>query len=403
MIFSRRRVAASVLIGLAATWLTGICTAQLEPAAGAAAPVSTENTAAPSPVKPQVVQPPPVPQTTQRSAERGAPAPSRELLASPAQTPKPVLWNLPQHPYRSVAFAAVALLILVGIGVLLYLAAQKPRDPFIVKLRASFFFWLGVGYTLILLLLALVYSVSYEGSQPYLIGELLPIAVPWFGALGAVTISLEGVFQWNQAHWNPEYNYWHLGRPVFGAVLGIVAFFLFVLIVSSSGTPPTFLAKPDEPVLAKDFIIYYVVAFLVGYREETFRELIRRATDLILKPGDGTDNQPAITFTQAGAAVTSLDFEQVKAGATKTLTVGIENTGKAALKSPIVMLDVSGSTEFTIANNQFLGSTELRVGEAKSVDVTFAPNAPNNVSSAALVATGSNLNAAAKLQLAGKS
>jgi hypothetical protein len=34
----------------------------------------------------------------------------------------------------------------------------------------------------------------------------LPIAVPWFGAIGAVTISLEGVFKWSESRWNPEYN-----------------------------------------------------------------------------------------------------------------------------------------------------------------------------------------------------
>ena len=32
--------------------------------------------------------------------------------------------------------------------------------------------------------------------------------------------------------------------------------------------------------------IYHVLAFIVGYREETFRDLLKRVTDLILRPGD---------------------------------------------------------------------------------------------------------------------
>ena len=76
--------------------------------------------------------------------------------------------------------------------------------------------------------------------------------------------------------------------PLFGAVLGIVAFFIYVVIVSASGTLQSFRGGgASSTVAAKDFIIFCVVAFLVGYREETFRELIKRATDLILKPGTG--------------------------------------------------------------------------------------------------------------------
>ena len=33
-------------------------------------------------------------------------------------------------------------------------------------------------------------------------------------------------------------------------------------------------------------VVYEVVAFLVGYREATFRSLIQRATDVLLSPGD---------------------------------------------------------------------------------------------------------------------
>src|SRR5207248_634808 len=146
-----------------------------------------------------------------------------------------------------------------------------------------FFFWLSMMYTALLLLMAVTYLVCARDAQPTLLAGILPIAVPWFGALGAVTISLEGVFLWND-QWDRKFNYWHIGRPLFVAVLGIVASFIFVVIAVAAGSPPPFLSDEASPT-AKDFIIYYVLAFLVGYREETFRELIKRATDLILKPG----------------------------------------------------------------------------------------------------------------------
>jgi hypothetical protein len=35
----------------------------------------------------------------------------------------------------------------------------------------------------------------------------------------------------------------------------------------------------------------YVAAFIVGYREESFRALIKRAADLLIAPGEST-NKP---------------------------------------------------------------------------------------------------------------
>jgi hypothetical protein len=226
------------------------------------------------------------------------------LDVAKAQAPQAPHWEW-NHSVLGVLVAA--LILIAATGVILCRTARNVSNSFIFRMRPAFFFWLGLSYTLILVLMAIAYEVAYTGP-PYLVGGILPIAVPWFGALGAVTISLEGVFQWSESRWNPEYNYWHVGRPIFGAVLGTISFFLFVLIVSSAGTPPKFLA-PDTAGVAnpagttanlatnilssKDLIVFYVVAFLVGYREQTFRELITRVTDMILKPSD-TGPKPGV-------------------------------------------------------------------------------------------------------------
>jgi hypothetical protein len=287
------------------------------------------------------------------------------------------LWDMSQYSQRMAWLLAIAAVLVVGMALLLYFAAQKPSDPYIYKLRASFFFWLGMGYTLFLLLLAVAYNVSYQGRQPYLIGDILPIGVPWFGAIGAVTISLEGVFRWNQRQWNADYNYWHIGRPLFGAVLGIVAFFLFVLLLSSSGTSPKFLADPPQASLPKDFILYYVVAFLVGYREETFRELIRRVTDMILKPAgsQGVDS-PQVTFKNNGVAVSEIEFHTTTSGAHSRRTVEVQNTGGTPLVTPTVTVqaaDLLSEGAFGTLNDHVTGMRGLEPNQIKTVDVTFSP------------------------------
>jgi uncharacterized membrane protein YhdT len=102
----------------------------------------------------------------------------------------------------------------------------------------------------------------------------VPVPVLWWGALGAVTISLDAMFR-HARDWDPRMHQWHVARPAIGAVLGAVSYLIFVVVLQAAGSP-----SRDHGAL-----IYDLVAFLVGYREATFRELIKRATDTILAPG----------------------------------------------------------------------------------------------------------------------
>lgn len=318
---------------------------------------------------------------------------------TPNQTPPS--WHL---DHRGQLFAGVAAIVIAGAGSLLFFAARNPGNSFIFKMRASFFFWLGMAYTMLLMLLAIVYNVSYTGPEPYLLGNMLPIAVPWFGALGAVTISLEGVFQWSESRWNPEYNYWHLGRPVFGAVLGTIGFFLFVLIVSTSGTTPKFLANATDPTPPKDFIIYYVVAFLAGYREETFRELIRRVTDMILKPASQATAAPHVSFRSAGVTQSKIKFAETAVGSVVApMTIEIANSGNASLSAPTLTVSAANSASkgvFGLANDHVTGVNELRPNQTGTVDITFAPPNPGAYSGILSVAA-TNLTAPATIRITG--
>ena len=104
----------------------------------------------------------------------------------------------------------------------------------------------------------------------------LPLAVPWFGSLGAVIIGLTGIFQ-HQKNWDHSYDYWHIARPFTGIAFGVVGVLIFMTVVSTA-------SSTSLPPAGSGKLVYYVVAFLIGYREETFRQLIKRVTDLVLSP-----------------------------------------------------------------------------------------------------------------------
>jgi RsiW-degrading membrane proteinase PrsW (M82 family) len=148
----------------------------------------------------------------------------------------------------------------------------------------------SIGYLIVLLGGTVLYFVlqPIRDVIPSQLGPI-PVAVPWWGATGAVTASLYGVFFHNN-NWDQSYNHWHISRPLLGAVLGMVAYLIFVVVIDATGVQ----AKTSGN------LVYYVVAFLVGYREETFHGLIQRATDVLftsatkhLKPGEGRPNGPS--------------------------------------------------------------------------------------------------------------
>jgi hypothetical protein len=330
----------------------------------------------------------PADQPAPPGAEKQDTAASAQMLSDRVETPLLVL---------------LAALVVIGGAVLLYQAGRAGADPRIMRLGPSFFFWLGMGYTALLLLMATAYNLRSTGPRPMMLGGILPIAVPWFGALGAVTISLEGVFVWN-SQWDRKFNYWHIGRPLFGAVLGIVAFFIFVVTVAASGTPPKFLDGDAASTSAKDFIVYYIVAFLVGYREETFRELIKRATDLILKPGSPTPSAPAVTFKVGGVEASEIRCPDVASPANSHVLVAVQNSGSVALVAPALAVTPVAPTPantFGMASDNVTGGGDLAPGQVKTVEVTFAPAAAQRYSGA-LTLTATNLTSPKTIPLVGR-
>jgi hypothetical protein len=150
------------------------------------------------------------------------------------------------------------------------------------NLRAPQWLYLVVvAYAIGLLAIAVLYVVR-NGLVAWIPDPLgpIPVAVPWFGALGGVAISLRGLNVHGGA-WDPSFTFRHLSRPLSGAIVGTIAFVVFVVVINATGTQPRLTST----------LAYDLVAFLVGYREDTFRDLVGRATDILLLRRDRPEDR----------------------------------------------------------------------------------------------------------------
>ena len=266
----------------------------------------------------------------------------------------------------------VVLVLLSGVLVwLIWRAARFSRVEPVVweqyeRARRSVL-WLQLTFLLVLVIMAFWYwqgstvpiGVSTELNlycwTPSPVGGV-SVEIPWFGAVGAVLLSLEGVFSHRGKDWDVSFHAWHIARPVVGAVVGMVGFYLFVAALNATGselripgseratrattttpsqtsattsTTTTTLAAGDtasppdtgpgsaagsvDAGTAERFastrkcgkslsgpppdnqptspnqndFLYFALAFILGYRENSFRELVRRLADTILRPPEG--------------------------------------------------------------------------------------------------------------------
>ena len=133
-----------------------------------------------------------------------------------------------------------------------------------------------IAYIVILLALAIL-RATFSKHLPIAIlypFHQMPLSVVWFGALGGVVISLQGIF-FHNGTWSNEYNYWHALSGVIGAVYGIFSY-LFLVVVIKAAT---------NQAIDYNSAIFALAAFTLGYAQRQFHELITKAFDLIFLPG----------------------------------------------------------------------------------------------------------------------
>jgi hypothetical protein len=228
---------------------------------------------------------------------------------------------------------------------------------FIWFLLARHFAWLGIN------------------TLPDPIGGLVPLAVPWAGAFGGIAISTVGICR-HAAHWDHRWNYWHLFRPALGATFGVVGVLIVILLVGSvslttsagsaaeAGTDFAALSPASVGTLA-------VIAFVLGYRESTIRELIKRVADTLFTPEGG---KQADLSGGSAASTPSLDFGRVPLGQASTRTVRISNDGSA--EALIVGVQISPEAGFAALGIDDTGAAGAPVpaGGSRELGVRFTPD-----------------------------
>jgi hypothetical protein len=223
-------------------------------------------------------------------------------------------------------------------------------------------FRVAIAYLVFILLLGLIFFIKRDllSFVPDNLGPI-PIGVPWFGALGAVLISLTGVFE-HDRDWNVGFWPWHIARPLIGIAVGIVSVIIMQAGILAVGSVPR--PQPQPPATPAN-LLYYLIAFLVGYREETFRDLIKRLVDVILSSSGGRlptiqscnpSQAPHITATDivvSGSGFTgaqSVKFGNVDANFT------VNSDGQITTKTPVVQ--AGGNILLTVTTK--LGSAAVQ-------------------------------------------
>lgn len=146
---------------------------------------------------------------------------------------------------------------------------------------------LALGYAVLLVCAVILdaRSPAFAAWLPHPLGPI-PLGMIWWGALGGTVISLDGILAHSQ-DWDHRLDAWHIARPLLGAVAGAVGYLILLVVVRGAvGAALT----PTSGRLEFD-----LVAFILGFREETFRTLLRRAADMLLSPGPTHAEKPSET------------------------------------------------------------------------------------------------------------
>ena len=173
----------------------------------------------------------------------------------------------------------------------------------------------------------------------------ITVRAMWFGALGGLVISLKGVYDHCCTHgdWDDCFNLWHIGRPVSGALTGLVTLVLLLTV-----NPNT---TPSGPTV-------YAVAFIFGTQERRFFNFLYEVAALVVRvPGDdqqnvlkGTDIQPAEGNLGDVVLIAGAGFVKgatVTFGSTKMENVVVAKDGKTIVgKVP----QGAGDVDITIVN-----------------------------------------------------
>ncbi len=205
---------------------------------------------------------------------------------------------------------------------------------------------------------------------PAVLGGVLPLLVPWGGALGGICNAMIGVSR----HWidfDPDrrsyqarrWNAWYLVQLPIGAAFGTVATLIVVLFLGSIGTTAT----GDIDITPRGVAVLFVIAFVIGYRQDVFRRLVERVVDVVLVPGTSAETHDDEGFS---LTPTRLDFGKVTVGSVEHNKVVVKNHGRGLIRLPSAAVEVpKGAFKVTGPVGNIAG------GATASVLLSFSPTA----------------------------
>jgi len=202
--------------------------------------------------------------------------PAQVSVAAEGPKPEPAAGNLPKtHDPAAEGEAAAAA---AAAGPQEEQSPPPPPPPEKTDDMPLRVFVLAVTYLVILLAVFVIYVTwpSFRSRVPASFGQL-PVGIVWFGATGAVIASLYGIFVNNQK-WDSSYNYWHYCRPLFGAVTGSVGALIYLILINLG----------SKSAIKVDSLTFYVVAFVLGFADKSFMQMLQNVTNVIIKPGSNT-------------------------------------------------------------------------------------------------------------------
>jgi hypothetical protein len=247
------------------------------------------------------------------------------------------------------------------------------------------------GHILAILLLELALLFTYIvfeltnfwifGQMPNVIGGVLPIVVPWGGAVGGVSIALVGL----TSHWRNfegpapvdgsprkpsfqarKWNSWYLTRLPLGTVFGTVAAFIVVLFIGTIGVT----SGGGIDVSSTGQVTLFVIAFVVGYQQEVFRKLLERVVTVVLGPG--TDAPKGV---QLSADVSEIAFEATAKNARTSKKVTITNESRRLVAIPVSAVSLATGA-FSVRGLP----SNIPAGGELELTVEFAPKAQQDYS-----------------------
>lgn len=212
------------------------------------------------------------------------------------------------------------------------------------RVAAAAYLFLVLDTILLLLLVWAAYlrhiGWDWVGGLNDPLGGLVPLVVPWGGALGGVCASLFGVGEHGR-DWDVTFNPWHFVRLPLGAATGTVAFLVVVVVLKTvgigdaagtagTGTVPGAVDAAEAieslPMTPGALGLYLIIAFVAGFQNKYFIDLLKKVAEVVFANGDVPKDGLSVTVTPD-----EIDFGEVEGG-TRTAIVSVEVAGAKDLE-----------------------------------------------------------------------